>query len=135
MSSSKVSLRMEKTRSGGIELGALLSTARRTHENAGTSASFARQKPISVKVSLPLASRRCGCGLSALTSALYLTISPFISWILGASLGCLEKRKSERPSMSASVTAPVASTCSGLNKRAAFMRASCPPRLPSIDFS
>ena len=49
----------------------------------------------------------------------------------GMSLGCFEKRKIERPSMSAAVTGlPIA--WSGLKKRTAFMRASCPPRLPSI---
>jgi len=54
------------------------------------------------------------------------------TWIFGASLGCFAQRKMESPSMSASVTAPLASTCIGLKKRTAFMRASWPPRLPSI---
>eukprot|EP00966_Prymnesium_polylepis_P336348 7391539-Prymnesium_polylepis.2 len=37
--------------------------------------------------------------------------------------------------MSASVTAPLAVTCSGLKKRVIFIRASCAPRLPSIEVS
>eukprot|EP00966_Prymnesium_polylepis_P244973 5666435-Prymnesium_polylepis.1 len=126
---------MEKTRSGGIEFGAFASTARSTYAKAGASPSLARQNCRRVKVSLPLASRRSDRGLSDEMSELYLVISLFILAILGASFGYFEKRKSCSPSMSASVTAPFACTYSGLKKRTDFMRASCPPRLPSIDVS
>jgi hypothetical protein len=47
-----------------------------------------------------------------LTSELYLVISVFISSIFGAILGCVEKRKSLRSLMYASVRAPLESTCS-----------------------
>ena len=49
-------------------------------EKAGTSSSLARQKLSSEKVSAPFASKRCGRGLIALISELYLMISLFIAY-------------------------------------------------------
>lgn len=88
----------------------------------------------------PLASLRWVSGLMVFTIEWNLGISSIIASIFGATNGNLRvfrqvKEGEVADVRLASVTAPFASTCSGLKNRAAFMRASCAPRLPFIDFS
>ena len=134
---------MEKTRSGGTEFGEIVRTARNTNENAGRSASCARQKPPrsnegvqgdtrwgnarfhdavvlcnlllhhlrqeTTRDGVDCCSIQCVCGVWH--KRLWRTS------IFGAILGCLEKRKSWRPSISLASTFPLARTCLGLKKR------------------
>ena len=86
----------------------------------------------------PLASLRWVSGLMVFTIEWNLGISSIIASIFGATdLRVFHQLKEGEVAdvRLASVTAPFASTCSGLKNRAAFMRASCAPRLPFIDFS
>tara|TARA_B110000027_G_scaffold113704_1_gene122892 strand:+ start:199 stop:492 length:294 start_codon:yes stop_codon:yes gene_type:complete len=85
----------------------------------------------------PLASLRWVSGLMVFTIEWNLGISSIIASIFGATdLRVFRQvKEGEVADVRLCDGAVRQHTCSGLKNRAAFMRASCAPRLPFIDFS
>ena len=122
---------MLKRRSGGQELGELVSTARNTYVNAGNVAQFDFHQSDKSKVSFPLLSFHSLNELMEASRAWYFLTSVSITSICGRISGCSYNLNIYNLPMSDTETL-LTKTCGGLKIRTVVIHTSRVTLLPSV---